>query len=122
MSLQEYNFEVKYRPGSKNVVADALSRLKCNSISSLDNFSALPETFDPHEILQNIQLAQQQDPFCKSILDFLSQNILSDDPLMNAKIISWSRFMTISNNILFHLWSQKNHSVIKQVVVPESLR
>jgi hypothetical protein len=51
--------------------------------------------------------AQQQDSFCKPILDFLSQNILSEDPVLNAKTITWSRFMTVCNQKFFFISGPK---------------
>lgn len=61
--LQEFDFEIKYKPGNSNVVADALSRL----ISVLHS-----STIETSTLLSDIKMAYSADPFVTDIKEKLA--------------------------------------------------
>ena len=86
LALQEYEFEVKYRSGDLNTFADALSRLQIPQDKEPSTFKInspilnFDENISDIVLLEEIQIdnifkknseAQQSDPFCKPIIDYL---------------------------------------------------
>ena len=126
LALQEYSFEVIYRSGKQNVVADALSRLEmesnCGAICSLN----VQNAFDPDGISELIKVEQKKDIFCSNLFNYLQKSELTEDEKLNSQIIAWSRFMLIQDGLLYHLWTtisdKRKHQFIKQLVVPSSLK
>lgn len=90
--LQEYDFEVKYKNGSKHVDADCLSRLTeipveepdvgqlqdlVLSISAL-NSEPVPNNVQSDEPQLSIESEQRSDDFCKKYIDILESDTISD--------------------------------------------
>ena len=128
MSLQDFSFEVVYRSGKQNVVADALSRLENSDNSEINMFETdISSTqFEPSVLLKDIQTKQQTDPFCSNIIAYLSNNSLPSDSKLACETITWSRYMTLHNNLLFHFWTctsdKRMSKCIQQLVIPLSLQ
>ena len=85
-------------------MADALSRLDNSDNAQVNILQLKSIQLDPALILKDIHSKQQTDPFCSRIIAYLSQNILSSNSKDACKTITWSRFMTIKNNLLFNIF------------------
>ena len=103
--MQEYSFEVTYRSGKKNVVADALSRLEMEPDSLAICSLQMQNGLDSDEILTTIQEEQGKDKFGVDLLNYLQKLELTEDRKTNIQIIAWSRFVMVENGMLYHLWS-----------------
>lgn len=67
LALQDYDFTIKYRKGTQNSNADALSRLPKNT-------TAITEVLDGSYTKQQVQSLQQKDPTLNWVLSYLSEN------------------------------------------------
>ena len=67
--IQEFDFEIKYKPGPKNIVADSLSRLPITNVNVISNevFTILKQDLDNMLLPANLQKEYNKDPFLKSI-------------------------------------------------------
>jgi hypothetical protein len=63
--LQQFDFEIKYRPGKENVVADGLSRRPDHQVNAAVETSLTVG----EEVMHNIKQQYQQDPVAKHILE-----------------------------------------------------
>ena len=90
LTLQEYNFQVVYRSGKQNLADDALTRLPTTDDNFPEHAESLAifmddepnpssDTFDADEIAENIIEKQQNDSFCKAMMDYLLLNELPPD-------------------------------------------
>jgi hypothetical protein len=126
LSLQEYSFEVIYRSGKKNVVADAISRLNMEPGSLAICSLQVEDRFQPEEICELIRKEQKEDKFCSDSLNYLQHLELTDNEKWNTQIITWARFMLVQDGLLYHLWTcnsdKRTRQCIKQLVVPKSLK
>ncbi len=64
----EYDFQMDYLPGAKNVIADALSRAAVCSLDPLATAAVL--TLDNNTLC----VAQSKDSYCNYVLQWLRQN------------------------------------------------
>ena len=139
LTLQQYNFTIGYRPGSKNPVADALSRLMVLSgevfpddydVEGLGSeFSNLCVFDQPRDnIYQVLELKREQnsDPRISNWIRFLRENHLSGDNKVDSETVMISRFLGFENGVLYHFWESvgdRRRKVLRQqVVIPATLR
>ena len=95
--MQEYNLQWEYIPGSKNVVADVLSRVDLQNQtfegekeSILKIYNIIRDRSDLEKVVRNISIHQQSDPKLSSIQRRLADQ---DDTI--------TKFYCIHNNVLF---------------------
>ena len=105
--MLEYNFELKYNPGANNGPADALSR---NPISALGTDVDIP-------------LAQAEDPFCESMVKYLSSGLLPVDVSLRQLIVrNANRCSVERNGTLTYNLERKNFIPRKVIIVPLSFQ
>ena len=63
------------------------------------------DTFDADEIAENTIEKQQNDYFCKAMMDDLLLNELPPDEKMAQEILILSRYMAVANGLLIHFWT-----------------
>ncbi|KAK2701226.1 hypothetical protein QYM36_020102, partial [Artemia franciscana] len=99
LSLQDFEFEVVYSPGSQNKVPDALSRLPVvNAVVDFDSFPILPQAID----MEEVRKAQKVDRFCSSIVMYLaSKHIMPLD--VEKLVIREIQNFVIENGVLCHV-------------------
>jgi transposase InsO family protein len=101
ISLQEYEYEIKYEPGVKNVVADALSR--------------------PNEEISAVLLAQLEDPVPGDIITAIRAETALEFPANEEQVrIRRITLQRIGGLLYRHLKLQDK--VIPQIYVPTSVR
>jgi hypothetical protein len=86
LTLQEYSFDVIYRSGKKNVVADALSRLEMEPGSKAILSLQIQDSFNTGNIAALIKEEQRKDKFCSDLLNYLRNLELTDDEKLIHKL------------------------------------
>ena len=84
------------------------------------------EQFKPSEILQGVREKERADPFCNNIITYLLENKLPPDEKQACEAITWARYMTIEDGLLFHFWTctsdKRLSKCIKQLVIPLNMQ
>jgi transposase InsO family protein len=106
--LLEHNFEIRYKKGGENVIADALSR---NPVDVLTDSSG------------DLASAQAADPFCQDLRKFLEHGELPEHSqgYLN-KIKRLGPNCKIENDILFYWHKREHFRTVWCAIVPEKLR
>ena len=130
LMLQEYDFEVKYRPGTANRNADCLSRIPypeqgadAIEVSEDDDFIEQVCGVDLDDNL--LKSKQRVDPEIVALYDYIVHQKIPDDPILAKSTILTSPRYSVEDGILYHLYPATHRSrqtLWKQVVVPRSLR
>lgn len=114
--MNQYECTIRYRPGSMNDVADALSR---NAVDQIDAFVESDASSDIQNALGvdvSIPDMQAQDPLCVSILALISaKNLPKDNPLYDASAMQYAPFCHIHKGVLVifqHSNANDTHPVI----------
>ena len=80
---------------------------------------------EPSISLEQFQIEQRKDPDLNPLFQFLEHNELTGNYKIDAQTITWSRYLTIQNNLLFHFQnlsgSNRYPKTVQQLVVPFSL-
>jgi len=90
--LQQFDFEITYRPGKENVVADALSRRPDHKMSAVRESMPIVD----HSIVDEIKRAYHDDPVTRHIL----QHGHHEYPVLNGLIYNKHRIFIPRDNSL----------------------
>ena len=113
LKLQEYEFDVVHRPGSKNQNADALSRLPLNAIFIKSDHSKF-------ELLNK----QKADPDCQMLMQALEVGVpddLSGFASYQRSFLSRIREFEVYDSVLIRRFNRMGKP-LSQVFVPSSMR
>ncbi|CAG2197363.1 unnamed protein product [Mytilus edulis] len=143
LKLQEYNFDVIHRMGSRNQHCDALSRRNYEKqtdqpkVLTEVTFIYPGETLEkisnsekdiPIFSLEDISSLQKQCPYFGPIITFLENGILPDDKKRAQAIPYETGQYELLNDTLYHFFQPRTktrtskNQLIKQVAIPEPLR
>ena len=113
LKLQEYEFDVVHRPGSKNQNADALFRLPLNAIFIQSDHSKF-------ELLNK----QKADPDCQMLMQALEVGVhddLSGFASYQRSLLSLIREFELYDSVLIRRFNRQGKP-LSQVFVPSSMR
>ena len=114
--LQEYDFTIKYRKGSSNQNADALSRVNTNDFQHCN----ITELQVGHSIAK-LEEQQSKDPIISQIIYYLHNNSLPQKPMPFKRWLQiWSQ-LQIKDGILYRVSRSPGHECSTLIVVPASL-
>ena len=119
--LQQYDFEIKHRPGTANANADALSRrpytISSPSISALDT---------PGVQVSRVRELQRNDPDLSDLIVYLETSKLPDhNGPARSLLLTIDDYFLSDEGLLFHLWTpqgRRRATTYQQLVVPPALR
>ena len=118
--LQQYDFDIIYRPGKQNGNADALSRRYYKEEPVLNSLTSCDFPCD------TIRTQQRKDSNLADLIDYLETNTLpGSDSSARSILLDHDNYLLDENGILFHLWKPARRGrkeIRKQLVIPHSLR
>lgn len=119
LALQEYDLEIRHRPGKNHGNVDALSRL-CSTVQT----KATKDCSENNENLADSYISRKQadDPFCRSMIDFLTLHKIPDDQGTAHTINNLHHHFSFCNNTLLYTGPPSNKTLLELVVVPSSLK
>ena len=106
--LLEYHMVIKYKKGPENVLADALSRNPVDVLN--DNSGTLAQ-------------AQDRDPFCRDLKEYLSTKVLPthSDAYAN-RIIKIAANAHVTDGVIYYYHQRQDMRPVQAVLVPEELQ
>lgn len=114
--LMEFDYDVKYRPGSKLVNADALSRYP---VASTVNTISAKFDWDAASIRQ----AQQDDDSIKHLIDYAVNGYTSADTTRRLQALAMRKELIVDDGIVYRLVQNDALALtVRQLILPASLR
>ncbi len=110
LTLQEYDFEINYKPGKSNTSAHALSRHPFGMVASVSDIGS-----------PSLRFQQIQDTHFGPIIELLENPKAERSEKESENLEHY----TLHNGILFHLPSQQSrlsYQFPDQIALPETLR
>ena len=121
LKIMEYDFDIDYIKGKDNKVADALSRVPINQIREQP---MIPEK-SLDERLKEIKKLQEEDQILQPLMMYLITGEAPEHLTNSSTFFMESKNYVMDGGVLYHLHHQVNvrkKQVIKQLVIPTSLR
>lgn len=124
IDLQQYNYEIKYKPGHEHLNVDCLSRLINDSQEpkkgEINNVSRIKQQAD----LSSFRQIQQADNFTVSVINYLNDNEIKIDEELEDKI---KKYLQNNNNMKFEVHdgilnvtnTRKTKNISFQIVIPD---
>ena len=126
LQLQQYDFDIVYRPGPSNNNADALSRRSYSSTTVSGLSPPMASIRHPCPAPPQLTKLQREDRDLFAIIEYLECSLLPDDNnKARTLLLTVDSYYLDENGVLCHLWTpSKRHvqSLCSQVVIPASLR
>jgi len=110
--MLEYDFDIRYKEGKTNVIADALSR---NTVSEIKISALEDETGTFAE-------AQGKDPLAQAIRAYLADQELPEDQQSSNRIRKLGREMYLGQGCLWKAYSKKGQRTRNLLYTPVALR
>ncbi|KAI9906474.1 hypothetical protein PsorP6_002840 [Peronosclerospora sorghi] len=99
--FEEYNFEVKYKPGKQNVLANALSRRP--------DYELAHATFVTTSVVDLIRQAYEKDPQCTALISALGEKGLgSSEPTLSSRAKARLHRYRYCDGLLFYSTSAED--------------
>lgn len=127
-NLQQYDFMIQHRPGSKHTNADALSRRLCGNCKQCSRAEELEEESSKRALVTTVsgslEEEQRKDPTLSLIIKWLEDgkrppkpDILGQDEDVKSY---WAIFdqLTLENGTLIRRWEETPGNFLKLIVVP----
>lgn len=108
LQLQEFDYDVTYRPGKQHSNSDALSRLTGEVVNMVSTISDFREE-------------QSKDPMLRCYIEYLTKKTLPPDELLRQDVIKACRELTVIDGLLFRIWypqGRRSSEPKSQLVVP----
>ncbi|KAN0009588.1 hypothetical protein ACTFIU_006883 [Dictyostelium citrinum] len=133
MLLQEVDFQIVYRPGKENFLADTLSRYPSGNGGSLDldiPVYTVTSVSSNEELLEFskecIERELNKEPFCKAMREYLDNGSLPEEPGIGREILLESEFYCVMDDYLCrgtkHIQSSKKSKFTGfQIVIPKTM-
>ena len=126
LQLQQYDFDIVYRPGPSNNNADALSRRSYSSTTVSGLSPPMASIRHPCPAPPQLTKLQREDCDLFAIIEYLECSLVPDDNnKARTLLLTVDTYYLDENGVLCHLWTpSKRHvqSLCSQVVIPASLR
>lgn len=118
LALQEYQLEIKHRPGKNHGNVDALSRIYCQRLVAN---SKPPETL-PKNQSDILKTKQANDDFCSPIINYLTRHEVPDGKVEAQRITALSTQFVMSNNLLYYIGPPHKSTKSQLLVVPTEMK
>lgn len=133
--LQQYTFEVAYRPGNANGNADALSRLPRDATpratTTIESIAALSDaapatTAAANANSEHFAAKQRRDPYLAPLIKFLESKVTPPEPSVARRVTACAPFYALDDHnrlvILPSKDAKQHRRASQRLVVPEALK